>query len=107
MLQQDTSAAHKTIVEQSSGSTAMSLGLIGRILYDNKKCRAFVSNKAGASRMKQLRFFGIEVYAWRSYCPLACHNRELICMALLESFTEDQANLQFPTQEAQYGKFIA
>lgn len=53
--------ASDTIIEQSSGSTATSLGMIARVLYNNENTRAYVSNKAGPSRIKQLRFFGVGV----------------------------------------------
>lgn len=62
MLLNDPSAAHKTIIEQSSGSTATSLGMIARVLYNNQRSRAYVSNKAGLNRIRQLRFFGLNVY---------------------------------------------
>lgn len=50
-----------TIIEQSSGSTVTSMGMIARVLYDNENTRAYVSNKSGPSRIKQLRFFGLGV----------------------------------------------
>lgn len=62
MLLNDPSAAHKTIIEQSSGSTATSLGMIARVLFKNEASRAYVSNKAGVNRIRQLRFFGLNVY---------------------------------------------
>ena len=65
MLLNDPSAAYKTIIEQSSGSTATSLSMIARVLYGNEVSRAYVSNKAGANRIRQLRFFGLNVYALR------------------------------------------
>lgn len=61
MLLNDPSAAKSTIIEQSSGSTAMSLGIIARVLYNNNDCRPYVSNKVGPNRLKQLRFFGLNV----------------------------------------------
>lgn len=66
MLLNDPSAAKKTIIEQSSGSTAISLGMIARVLYDNEDCRPFVSNKVGLNRIRQLRFFGLIPYALAS-----------------------------------------
>ena len=57
MLLNDPAAAKKTIVEQSSGSTVISLGMMARVLYNNKDCRPYVSNKVGLNRIRQLQFF--------------------------------------------------
>lgn len=61
MLLNDTSAAGKSIIEVSSGSTVTSLGITARVLYDNDDTTAFVSNKASLDRMRELQFFGLRV----------------------------------------------
>ncbi|KAL8673108.1 MAG: hypothetical protein Q9168_002463 [Polycauliona sp. 1 TL-2023] len=61
MLLNDSSAARKSIVEVSSGSTVTSLGITARVLYGNDDTTAFVSNKASLDRMRELQFFGLRV----------------------------------------------
>lgn len=61
MLLNDPSAAEKTIGEASSGSTVTSLGITARVLYDNEKTTAYVSNKASLNRVRELQFYGLQV----------------------------------------------
>ncbi|KAK2829880.1 hypothetical protein FQN49_007162, partial [Arthroderma sp. PD_2] len=61
MLLNDPSAADKSLIEVSSGSTITSLGITARVLYDNYDTTAIVSNKAGLERVRELQFFGIKV----------------------------------------------
>jgi cysteine synthase len=61
MLLNDPSAAEKTIAEVSSGSTVTSLSITARVLYDNEKTTAFVSNKAALDRVRELQFYGLQV----------------------------------------------
>ncbi|KAL8852334.1 MAG: hypothetical protein Q9221_002830 [Calogaya cf. arnoldii] len=61
MLLNDTSAAEKSLIEVSSGSTVTSLGITARVLYNNDDTTAFVSNKASLDRMRELQFFGLKV----------------------------------------------
>lgn len=94
MLLSDPSAANKTIVEQSSGSTVTSLGMVARVLYNNKATCAYVSNKAGQNRIRQLRFFGLNVYVFTcrvSYKPYG-RRRLLTHTVLPESSTEVRAS---------------
>jgi len=65
MLQNNPPAPEDIIIEQSSGSTAISLGLVARTIYNNENTRIYVSNKVGSNRIRQLRFFGLNVYV----CP--------------------------------------
>jgi cysteine synthase len=64
MLLDNPPPKNATIIEQSSGSTATSLAMVARVLYGNENTRAYVSNKAGMSRIRQLRFFGLNVYVY-------------------------------------------
>ncbi|KAI3621449.1 cysteine synthase [Moniliophthora roreri] len=49
-----------TIVEYSSGSTVISLGLIANI-YDIPRVKAYMSNKTTPAKLDQLRFFGVDL----------------------------------------------
>lgn len=61
MLLNEPSAADKSIVEVSSGSTVTSLAITARVLYDNDDTTAFVSNKASLDRVRELQFYGLKV----------------------------------------------
>ncbi|KAL1844009.1 hypothetical protein VTJ49DRAFT_6413 [Mycothermus thermophilus] len=52
-------ARDKTIVEASSGSTVLSLGIIARVLWGNEDVNAYVTNKKSPESLGLLRFFGI------------------------------------------------
>ncbi|KJZ71534.1 hypothetical protein HIM_09072 [Hirsutella minnesotensis 3608] len=52
---------HKPLAEASSGSTAISLGIVARALLGHEDVHAHVSNKKPISQMKLLRLFGIHV----------------------------------------------
>jgi cysteine synthase len=64
MLLNNPPTPESTIIEQSSGSTAVSLGMVSRVLYNNENTRIYVSNKVGTNRIRQLRFFGLTVYVY-------------------------------------------
>ncbi|KAF5379489.1 hypothetical protein D9615_006545 [Tricholomella constricta] len=49
-----------TIVEYSSGSTVISLGIISRI-FGIPNVKAFLSNKTSEAKLQLLRFFGLEL----------------------------------------------
>lgn len=61
MLLHDPSAANKSIVEASSGSTVLSLAMCSRILYGNDDVTAYVTNKKHSDSLRLLRFFGLSV----------------------------------------------
>ena len=63
MLLHEPKAASKSIVEASSGSTALSLGIISRVLWGNDDVCAYVTNKKHIDQLRMLRFFGLKVYA--------------------------------------------
>ncbi|KAF7587815.1 hypothetical protein BBP40_006696, partial [Aspergillus hancockii] len=50
----------KTIVEASSGSTILSLGILARGLWGHDDTCAYVTNKSRKSQLDMLRFFGIK-----------------------------------------------
>jgi len=66
-------AKDKAIVEASSGSTVLSLGIIARVLWGHNDVNAYVTNKKHPDSLKLLRFFGITPYESLSmltcYCP--------------------------------------
>ncbi|KAH6649496.1 tryptophan synthase beta subunit-like PLP-dependent enzyme [Chaetomium tenue] len=52
-------ARDKAIVEASSGSTVLSLGIIARVLWGHDNVNAYVTNKKHPESLNLLRFFGI------------------------------------------------
>lgn len=61
MLQNKPQAARQEIVEASSGSTALSLGMLSRVMWGNENVTAYVTNKKRKESLKLLRFFGLNV----------------------------------------------
>jgi cysteine synthase len=61
MLQKCVNAKTETIVEQSSGSTVISLSIIARVLHQISDVHAYMTNKIQLSRLQMLRFFGAKV----------------------------------------------
>jgi cysteine synthase len=61
MLLHEPGAAKKSIVEASSGSTVLSLGMLSRILWGNEDVCAYVSNKKHLDQLRLLRFFGLKL----------------------------------------------
>lgn len=60
MLQSDSiDEDTKTIVEYSSGSTAVSMSIIARVLHNISDTRAFLSNKTSEAKLRMMRFFGL------------------------------------------------
>jgi len=49
------------IIEYSSGSTAISLAILSRIM-GIPNVRALISNKTSAEKINLLRFFGLDLY---------------------------------------------
>lgn len=52
----------KTIVEYSSGSTVISMGIVARILHGIDDTKAYISNKTSDSKLKMLQFFGLDLH---------------------------------------------
>jgi cysteine synthase len=63
MLRGLAEAKDKAIVEASSGSTVLSLGIIARVLWGHNDVNAYVTNKKHPESLNLLRFFGITPYA--------------------------------------------
>ena len=61
MLRHEPAAATKSIVEASSGSTAISLGMAARVLWGNEDTCAYVTNKKHPDQLRLLRFFGLKM----------------------------------------------
>lgn len=61
MLLNEPRASSKTIVEASSGSTVLSLGVIARALWGHGDVHAHVTNKKHVDSLKLLRFFGLKM----------------------------------------------
>lgn len=59
MLREKPHAQDRKIIEASSGSTVLSLGMIARVLWGNEDVDAYVTNKKPAESLNLLRFFGI------------------------------------------------
>jgi cysteine synthase len=59
MLRGIPEAKTNTIVEASSGSTVLSLGILARVLWGNNDVNAYVTNKKHPESLNLLRFFGI------------------------------------------------
>ncbi|KAI8634150.1 tryptophan synthase beta subunit-like PLP-dependent enzyme [Xylariaceae sp. FL1651] len=51
----------KTIVEYSSGSTVISMSLVDRAIYGISDTRAFLSNKTSNTKLKLMKFFGLDL----------------------------------------------
>ena len=65
MLLNEPSVREKTIVEASSGSTALSLGIIAKALWGHEDVRAYVTNKKHPDSLKLLRFLGVKPYVFQ------------------------------------------
>ena len=61
MLRNERDAHRQKIVEASSGSTVLSLGMISRALWGHEDVNAYVTNKKHPDSLKLLRFFGLNV----------------------------------------------
>lgn len=61
MLLNQPTAAEKSIVEASSGSTVLSLGIISRVLWGHDDVCAYVTNKKHPDSLRLLRFFGLKM----------------------------------------------
>lgn len=51
----------KTIVEYSSGSTVISMSIIGRVFHGIHDTRAYLSNKTSGTKLRLMRFFGLDI----------------------------------------------
>ncbi|KAK1826971.1 cysteine synthase [Podospora conica] len=60
MLRSKPQAQHQTIVEASSGSTVLSLGIMSRALWGHDDVHAYVTNKKHPDSLRLLKFFGLK-----------------------------------------------
>lgn len=51
-----------TIIEYSSGSTVISLGILSRVYYGIQDTRVYLSNKTHLTKLRLMQFFGLKVY---------------------------------------------
>lgn len=51
----------KTVIEYSSGSTVISMALVGRVLHGIDDTRAYLSNKTSDAKLKLMQFFGLDM----------------------------------------------
>ncbi|KAH7057434.1 tryptophan synthase beta subunit-like PLP-dependent enzyme [Macrophomina phaseolina] len=51
----------KTVIEYSSGSTVISMALIGRVFHGIDDTRAYLSNKTSDAKLKLMQFFGLNI----------------------------------------------
>ncbi|KAK3997951.1 cysteine synthase [Cladorrhinum sp. PSN332] len=61
MLLNSDKARTSSIVEASSGSTVLSLGMISRALWGHEDVYAYVTNKKPVDSLRLMRFFGLNV----------------------------------------------
>jgi cysteine synthase len=57
----DVTPKTKTIIEQSSGSTVISLSLAAKIYHGIEDVHAYITNKTSTARMRMLKFFGLQL----------------------------------------------
>ncbi|PNS17606.1 Cysteine synthase 2 [Sphaceloma murrayae] len=50
-----------TIVEYSSGSTVVSMSILGRVLHNLEDTRAYLSNKTSGAKLRLMQFFGLDL----------------------------------------------
>jgi cysteine synthase len=50
-----------TVIEYSSGSTVISLGILSRVNYGIQDTRAYLSNKTHLTKLRLMQFFGLKV----------------------------------------------
>ncbi|KAG8631575.1 hypothetical protein KVT40_000715 [Elsinoe batatas] len=50
-----------TIVEYSSGSTVISMSILGRVLHNMEDTRAYLSNKTSGAKLRLMQFFGLDL----------------------------------------------
>ncbi|KAF2185756.1 cysteine synthase [Zopfia rhizophila CBS 207.26] len=97
MLQNEPEAYRKTIVEASSGSTVLSLGMISRALWDHEDVHAYVTNKKHTDSLRLLRFFGLNVALYGGLAQQEPYDPKGI-MSRLRDFAKKDPNVCYPGQ---------
>lgn len=49
------------IIEYSSGSTVISMSILGRVLHGIDDTRAYLSNKTSGAKLRLMQFFGLDM----------------------------------------------
>ncbi|RDL35206.1 uncharacterized protein BP5553_07137 [Venustampulla echinocandica] len=91
MLLQDPTAASKSIVEASSGSTALSLSMASRVLWGNEDVCAYVTNKKHPDQLRILRFFGLKVSLYGGLAQQEPHDPRGIMWRLRKLAKHDES----------------
>ncbi|RYP21476.1 hypothetical protein DL765_002222 [Monosporascus sp. GIB2] len=96
LLSQD-GASEKRIVEASSGSTVLSLGILSRVLWGNEDVTAYVTNKKHPDSLRLLRFFGLKVSLYGGLAQQEPTDPRGIMSRLRQLAAEDE-NTVYPGQ---------
>ncbi|RYO94785.1 hypothetical protein DL766_000048 [Monosporascus sp. MC13-8B] len=96
LLSQD-GASEKRIVEASSGSPVLSLGILSRVLWGNEDVTAYVTNKKHPDTLRLLRFFGLKVSLYGGLAQQEPTDPHGIMSRLRRLATEDE-NTVYPGQ---------
>lgn len=87
----------KTIVEYSSGSTVISMSIIGRVFHGIHDTRAYLSNKTSITKLRLMRFFGLDITLFGGPSqPEPCDPRDGIQVAGKDA--EDNEEIANPNQ---------
>ena len=61
MLSTNVSEKTEKIIEYSSGSTVISMSLIGRVFHGINDTGAYLSNKTSDAKLRLMQFFGLNM----------------------------------------------
>jgi cysteine synthase/rhodanese-related sulfurtransferase len=90
MLSETPASKASTIVEYSSGSTVISMGMIARVLHNIRDTHAYLSNKTSIAKLQLMQFFGLEVTLFGGPSqPEPCDTRGGIHAARCKARDED------------------
>ncbi|KAK3346081.1 cysteine synthase [Lasiosphaeria hispida] len=97
MLRAMPEAKNKRIVEASSGSTALSLGMIARVLWGHEDVNAYVTNKKHPDSLNLIRFFGITPHLYAGLTQQEPTD-ETGVMCRLRRLAEKRDDIAYPGQ---------
>jgi cysteine synthase/rhodanese-related sulfurtransferase len=90
MLSEAPASKASTIVEYSSGSTVISMGMIARVLHNIRDTHAYLSNKTSIAKLQLMQFFGLEIALFGGPSqPEACDTRGGIQVAHSKAREDD------------------
>ncbi|RYP71910.1 hypothetical protein DL771_004513 [Monosporascus sp. 5C6A] len=104
LLSQD-GASEKKIVEASSGSTVLSLGILSRVLWGNEDVTAYVTNKKHPDSLRLLRFFGLRVSLYGGLAQQEPTNPHGIMSRLRRLAAEDENTIYLGQYDNENGLF--